>query len=202
MGEMTQTVKAARRLWGSIEAGPDHVTIAGLGSATEIRYERISSVRSDWWHGTIDLETGAEVHHVAVWNPFKLAALKAAINDHVYSGPAVMRKRYADELDLALGGERPRPLRRSIAEVADTASTFVDDGRVRVDDGGPGEEGTFRTRAGAPYLDTEPSEFVCARCGIGRVRFLTAGLADDCLTAEPPAPHDWTWTHELRQAQS
>jgi len=172
---MTQTVKAARRLWGSIEAGPDHVTIAGLGSATEIRYERISSMRSDWWHGTLDIETGAEVHHVAVWNPFKLAALKAAINDHVYS-------------TFPAAEERPRPLRRSLSDVSD-------DGRVRVDDGGPGEEGTFRKRDGAPYLDTEPSEFECSRCGLGRVRWLTSGLADDCLRAEPPAPHAWAWKH-------
>ena len=198
MGEMTQSVKAARRLWGSIEAGPEFVTIAGLGSATEIPYDRISSLRSSWWHATLDIETGAEVHHVAVWNPWKIAALKAEINDRIYSLT------------------RPRPIARSIraVEFANGGTLTYEEasaadqmggppvGRVNVDDGGPGEEGTFRQRDGSPYMDTEPSEFECARCGMGRVRWLASGLADDCIRAEPPAPHAWAWKHAPTEAEA
>lgn len=118
--------KAARRLWGSITAAPRGVEIRGLGSLETIPYERIASVHTSWWHATIELETGAQTRTIAIWNPFRLGRLATAI-----------RVGIEDEGNAY-------------------AVRFPTSPGVRVDDGGPGEHGTFRKRDGSAYEDLEP----------------------------------------------
>lgn len=128
---MTQ-VKAARRLWGSIAAEPRGVEIRGLGSLETIPYDRIASVQTSWWHATIELETGAQTRTIAIWNPFRLGTLAQAIRDGIDAAAHAATWRYD-----------PRNMQ-------DGANV------VRVDDGGPGEFGTYRKRDGSAYEDLEP----------------------------------------------
>lgn len=130
---MTQ-VKAARRLWGSIAAGPRNVEIRGLGSLETIPYERILSVHTSWWHGTIELETGAQTRTIAIWNPFRLGALAREIRAGIEDAGTV----------------------RGWVAANTQPTTFGSVNVVRVDDGGPGEFGTFRKRDGSAYEDLEP----------------------------------------------
>lgn len=131
---MTQE-KAARRLWGSITAAPRGVEIRGLGSLETIPYERIASVHTSWWHATIELETGAQTRTIAIWNPFRLGRLAQAIEDGIFA-------------DRSMGSATP-------ATFSASADMFGGP-PVRVDDGGPGEHGTFRKRDGSAYEDLEP----------------------------------------------
>lgn len=135
---MTQ-VKAARRLWGSIAAVPHGVEIRGLGSLETIPYDRIASVQTSWWHATIELETGAQTRTIAIWNPFRLGALAQAIRDGFMAGRGFRIPTLAGV--SAIGFD---------ALMHDAANV------VRVDDGGPGEFGTYRKRDGSAYEDLEP----------------------------------------------
>lgn len=138
---MTQ-VKAARRLWGSIAAVPHGVEIRGLGSLETIPYDRIASVQTSWWHATIELETGAQTRTIAIWNPFRLGALAQEIRDGIDAAAHAATWRY-DPRNTSAGHAAP-------AFMQDAANV------VRVDDGGPGEFGTYRKRDGSTYEDLEP----------------------------------------------
>lgn len=111
-------VRAARRLFGTVETGPDTVRIGGLLSSTVIPYARITSVNTNMVTGSVTIETGAQTHEVKLWNPLKVAPLAAAIRE-----------------GLAYFLTRP------------SGGPFAPPGTVRVDDGGP-TAGEYRKRDG------------------------------------------------------
>ena len=131
--------KAARRLWGSITAGPRNVEIRGLGSLETIPYDRIASVHTSWWHATIELETGAQTRTIAIWNPFRLAPIAQAIRLGI------------EDAEIAATTPPYVPMHFRVPEAPPTRETLTS-----VDDGGPGEFGTFRRRDGSAYEDLEP----------------------------------------------
>lgn len=110
-------VSAFIRHVGKITVGVSGVRIRNVLTSTELKYERITSVTGHALSGKIEIETGAQVHTVRLWNPLAVNAVCNAIRERMDAMTA------------------SAPMRR------------------RVDDGGPGEFGTYRRRDGSAYED-------------------------------------------------
>lgn len=118
-------VSAVIRHIGKITVGASGVRIRNVLTSTELKYERITSVTGHALSGKIEIETGAQVHTVRLWNPLSVNSICDAIRERMDAMTAYGPSRYTPPANA----------------------------RARVDDGGPGEFGTYRKRDGSAYED-------------------------------------------------